>query len=273
MDVARDAAPEIDRLVLSVNQQVGVVHGSELTALARDRGLDSLELLPHFADFLLAGRLSPELAMLRMRYMPSERVLSRLEELEDKQLIERHGSYLAATPVMRELLEELLAARSKVAADVWGDNDDEVATATRFAREVGLAASADHTVAVVHRALPQPSDPYLRLHQCLVTLRYIRQHDHAEAWLSRDLTAPAMTAMTQLWHGGDVDASHDGMGRLVELGFATAEPPELTIEGRALRDAIEADTNHRSQATFMVLDDQAAGEFVDTLRDLPGSTN
>lgn len=271
MNVARDAAPEIDRLVWSVNRRMEAVHGGELLALARERGLDSLELLSNFADFLLAGTLSPELAILRMRYLPSGRVHRRLEELEGKHLIEHRGANLAATPAMVELLNGMYVARARVAADAWHDHIDEVATATHLAQAINLAASADHVVAAAHRVLPQPDDPYLRLHHCLVTLRYVRQHDHAEAWLSQGLTAPAIVAMTQLWHGNAVEASDDGLAQLVTLGFATAEPPALTAAGSTTRNAIEADTDRRAQASFAVLGDQEAVEFVQTLRNLPGT--
>ena len=71
MGIAREAAPEIDRLVLSV-RNLGPERTEHLAELARDQGLETLELLPHFADFLLAGVLTNELAALRMRYWATE---------------------------------------------------------------------------------------------------------------------------------------------------------------------------------------------------------
>lgn len=271
MDVAPEAAPEIDRLVLSVNSRMSAEHGDELLELARDRGLDSLDLLPHYADFLLGGVLTPHLAALRMRYMAPERVASRLEELENQGLIERGGEQLVATDEMRELLEALLAARARVAGQAWHDHPDAGTAATRHAREVSRNASSDHEVAVAHRALPEPADPYLALHTLLTNLRYIRQHDHAQAWRSRGLSAPAMIVMTALWRDGAAEPAADGCEELIEAGFATRDPDALTSAGRATRDAIEADTNDRARRSFAVLDDQAAREFLDSLRALPGS--
>ncbi len=271
MGVAHDAAPEIDRLVLSVNGGVIPKHGRRLMALARERDLDSLELLPHLGDFLRAGVLTPEVATLRVRYWPPERVLDRLDEFEAKQLIEPSSGGLAATPTMRELLEAFLAAQADVAADQWGGHDDELATAAHLAQLVGLAASDDHMVAVLHRTLPEPTNRYLVLHHRLVTLRFVRQHDHAEAWLACDLTAPTMVVMTGLWHNGEVEAPDAGLNQLVELGFATTDPPTLTAAGRDVRETIEADTNQRAQATFDALDDHRATAFLAALRSLSGT--
>lgn len=269
MDVTREAAPEIDRLVLSVNGRMSRLHDDRLSGLASERGLDSLELLPHFADFLLAGRLTADLATLRMRYWPPERVLGRLEEWERRGLIEDGSRGLQATREMETVLEALQSARADTAADMWSAHGDEVATATHHARQVSASASSEHDVAVAHRELPEPADPYLRLHQYLTNLRYIRQHDHAQAWVSRGLTAPAMVVMTSLWHGDPVDPGADGLDELQASGLA-AGPAALTDAGRELREAIEEDTNRRAQASFRVLDAAAGAEFLTVLRKLPG---
>lgn len=271
MDLAREAAPEIDRLVLSVNSHMSAEHGASLLELARARGLDSLELLPHFADFLLAGALTHHLAALRMRYLPAGRVAARLDELESKGLIERRGEQLVATDEMTGLLEALLTARAGAAGLAWQQHPDEVTAATLHAREVSQAASPDHEVAVAHRAVPEPDDPHLALHTLLTNLRYIRQHDHAETWRSRGLTAAAMILMTALWHGGTAEPTADGLEELAEAGLATRDPVALTPTGRETRDAIEADTNDRARVSFAVLDERAARVFIDSLRALPGN--
>lgn len=271
MEIAREAAPEIDRLVLSVNGQVGPKHGGRLLELAHECGLETLELLPHFGDFLLAGKLTHDLATLRMRYMPPERVLSRLDELEGKLLIRRGDSGLVATPALQHLLEALSAAQADVAAEMWGGHQDDVATVTPLAKQLAEAASDDHVVAVVHRTLPEPADPYLLLLVRLVTVRYIRQHDHAMAWLSHGLTAPEMVTMTELWHDQAGDRSGDGLTRLVAAGLAETNPPRLTSAGLQMREAIEDETNRRSQETFDVLDSGPAEALIAALRRLPGT--
>lgn len=270
MGIAREAAPEIDRLVLSV-RNLGPERTARLAELAREQGLETMELLPHFADFLLAGVLTKELATLRMRYWPPSRVLGRLDELKAKHLIIQGESGLSATSAMRPLLEALLAAQAEKAAELWRDHDEDVATATEIAGEIRDAATVDHVVAVVHRGLPEPTDAFHRLEHRLLTLRYIRQHDHAEAWLARGLTAPGMVLMTELWQTSHLSEPDDGLARLVELGFVEADPLRLTVTGREVREAIEAETNERAQQSFDGLDGPSATRFMAALRRLPGS--
>ena len=269
MGTAREAAPEIDRLVLSV-WNPGPERSGRLAELARDRGLESMELLPHFADFLLAGALTSELATLRMRYRPPSRVLARLDELKAMDFISQGENGLAAGPTMRPLLEALLEARAEKAAESWGD-DEDVATATEGAGKIGYAATVNHVVAVVHRTLPEPADPFHRLEHRLLTLRYIRQHDHAQAWLARGLTAPDMVLMTELWQNKQPADPRDGLARLVELGLAEADPLRLTDTGREVREAIETETDARAQQAFDVLDGPAATRFLAALQRLPGT--
>jgi hypothetical protein len=272
MDIALAAAPHIDRLVLSVARQVDISHGAHLSGLAQECGLETLDLIPHLADFLLGGVLTRELAGVRLRYRPSEQVLARLDELAEKSLIRQTDSGLVATPPLRPLLEALHRAQAEVAAAMWGAHAEDVTAAASIARTVAHAASTDHTVAAVHRSLPEPLDPYLLLHSRLVTLRYIRQHDHAVAWLQHGLTAAEMVVLTSLWQAGRVVAPSE-LGRLIELGLAETDPPRLTDHGREVREAIEAETNRRAQQTFDVLDDEIAGEFLAALQRLPGQVD
>ena len=172
---------------------------------------------------------------------------------------------------MRPLLKGLLAARAEKAAEMWGDHDEDVATAMEGAEKISHAASVDHVVAVVHLKLPEPADPYHRLGHRLLTLRYIRQHDHAEAWLARDLTAPEMVLMTQLWHTNQVEEPNDDPARLVELGLVEADLLRLTVTGREVREAIETETDERAQHAFDVLDGTAGTRFLAALRRLPGT--
>src|SRR5690554_6579179 len=270
MEIAREAAPEIDRLVLAVNA-LAATRDEELIPLAREAGLDSLEGVMHFADFVLAGVLTPRLAELRLRYRAPELVQANLRNWLDRGLVEHRGDQLVATGRMRGLLEEALAVRARAAAELWHDHPSEVATATGIARVVSQAASPEHEVAVAHREVPVPDDEYLALHTLLTNLRYIRQHDHAEAWSSRGLSAPAMVVMTALWHGSPVEPGAVGLDELVAAGYATADPVALTHVGVDIRDAIEEETDQRAQASFSVLGEEDATAFLAALRILPGT--
>ena len=270
MGIAREAAPEIDRLVLFV-RKLGPQRSTRLAELARARGLESLELLPNFGDFLLEGVLTAELAILRMPYSKPDKVLDRLAELEGKRLIEERETGFAATPELRQLLEALAAAWAEVASEAWGGHREDLTTATDAAGIVGRAASDEHIAAVVHRELPEPTDPYLLLEHRLVTLRLVRQHDHVAAWKARDLTAPAMVLLTKLWQADSPADPGDGLTQLIELGLIEADPLSLTAGGREVREAIEAETNQRAQETFDVLDEPGGAAFLTALRRLPGN--
>ncbi len=258
-------APEIDRLVLGVNQ---AVDDTRLYEAAGDRVVDWISL-SQIGDFMVAGVLTDEIATLRARYRPRDVVLGRLHELEQQGLVERHGLALAATEELRPLIETLMDARADAAATLWRGHEDDVYQASRTAQELGALASDDHVVAAVHRTLPAPEDPFLRLHSRLVTLRYLRQHDHAEAWLAHGLTASEIGVMTGLWNGEDV-VSGEALAQLVARGLASDDSPALTDAGQRMRSEIEADTNERSQVMFSALGENETAEFLAVLRRLPG---
>lgn len=270
MDITQDAAREIDRLVLSIYRALGPRHGKRLVGLAQELGLESLEFLPLLGDFLLAGALTQDVALLRMRYSSPERLLRWLDELDGKNLIDDTGDAWRATPTLRPLLETLVAAETEIATAAWKDHESDVATVGDVAQTLIAAVSDDHRVAVAYRELPEPTDPYLLLFHRLVGLRYIRQQDHITAWEAPGLTAPEMVVLTKLWLGEDVADYPHVMARLAMVELATDNPPALTEAGLELREAIEVDTNAASQQTFGALNDTTATEFRAALRRLPG---
>jgi hypothetical protein len=258
-------APEIDRLVLAVND---AVDSARLSEVAGDRVVDWM-VLNQFGDFLAAGVLTHQIASSRSPYRPREVVRGRLHELLEQGLVEHRGPALAATDELRPLIRAFMDARADAAATLWRGHEDDVDQASRTAQELRALASDDHIVAAAHRALPAPDDPYLCLHSRLVTLRYVRQHDHVEAWLAHGLTAAAAVAMTALWQGEAVDASA-GLTELVSRELASDDPPALTDAGRRMREVIEADTNERAQVIFSALGENGTAEFLAVLRRLPG---
>jgi hypothetical protein len=258
-------APEIDRLVLAVNESVD---NARLLEAAGDRAVDWM-VVNQLGDFLSAGALTRQIATSRSPYRPQEVVRGRLHELVEQGFVEHRGKALGATDELRPLIRAFMDARAEAAATLWRGHEDDVDQASRTAQELRALASDDHVVAAAHRALPEPDDPYLCLHSRLVTLRYIRQHDHVEAWSAHGLTAAAAVAMTALWQGETVDASA-GLTELVSRELASGEPPELTDAGRRMRAEIETDTNERAQAIFSDLGDRETAEFLAVLRRLPG---
>ena len=258
-------ASEIDRLVLAVND---AVDSGRLAEAAGDQVVDWVTV-SQLGDFLAAGVLTEDIAVLRSRYRPPDVVLGRIADLEQQGMVERRGSNLAATAALRPLIEAVWAARTDAAAAMWRDHGDDVEQASRTAEALAALASDDHVVAVAHRSVPPQDDRNLRLHTRLFTLRYVRQHDHAAAWLAHDLTAAGAVAMTGLWQDESI-TSGAGLDELVARGLATDEPPALTDEGRRMREEIETDTNERAQVIFTALGEDETAEFLATLRRLPG---
>ena len=258
-------APEIDRLVLTVNN---AVDDARLADAAGDRVVDWM-VLSQFGDFLEAGVLTQKIATSRSPYRPREVVQGRLHELLEEGLVEHRGKGLAATDELRPLISAVMDARADAAATLWRGHEDAVDQASRTAHELGALASDDHIVAAAHRAIPVPDDPYLGLHTRLKTLRYVRQHDHMQAWLARELTAPQIGVMTGLWNGEDA-AKSEALSELVARGLASDDPPALTEAGQRMRAEIEADTNERAQVIFTALGEDETAEFLAVLRRLPG---
>lgn len=268
MSLTSDAAPEVDRLVLSVSRNLDA---DRIQRLADEAGLASLDLTLHWWDFLLAGRLTPQVASLRSRYRPEADVRARLDDLLSTGFVDEGPSGLAATERLRPVLEGLEDELTRQSRAAWSDDPDAVATVTAAAVRLAAAATEEHVVAVVHRTLPHPDDPYGALHKRLVTLRYIRQHDHAEAWARHGLSAAQMVVLTRLWHGRDPgDGTDETSGGLVERGLVDPSVRALTDDGRSLRHEIEDDTNRRNAMTIAVLG--AAGPaFLAALRALPSA--
>ena len=270
MGNAETASQEITRLVLGVNWRVGRDHGGHLEAMASDIGLGSLELLPHLGDFLLDGLLTRQIAILRMRYQPEAEVSGRLAELEEKGLIKLNPWGFVATDSLRPLLKALHSARADVARGLWVQHEVEVSIATETSRAILDNVTPEHIVAHTHNRVRKPLDRYSLLCQRLVTLRYMRQQDHAEAWSQHDLTAKEIALLTALWRDEPIDVEEPQLSSLREAGHVLkSDPPRLSSKGKRLRAAIEDDTNSRTEQSLAVLDDEAITRFLEALARLP----
>lgn len=270
MTNAETASQEITRLVLGVNWRVGLEHGNHLDAMASDIGLQSLELLPHLGDFLLDGLLTRQIAALRMRYQPEGEVSSRLEELEEKGLIKLNPWGFVATDALRPLLKALHSARADVARKLWVNHEVHVSIVTETCKMVLENVTPEHIVAHTHNRVRKPLDRYSLLCQRLVTLRYMRQQDHAEAWAAKDLNAREIALMTALWRDEPIEIEEPPLSSLRDSGLVVkSEPPRLTSKGTRMRQAIEDDTNARTEKTFEMLDEAQTTRFLEALKALP----
>ncbi|MFC2177351.1 hypothetical protein ACFLRH_02920, partial [Actinomycetota bacterium] len=256
MGNAATVSKDITRLVLGVNWRVGRDHGDHLEAMASDIGLKSLELLPHLGDFLLDGLLTRQIATLRLRYQPEAEVSHRLEELEEMGLIKLNPWGFVATDSLRPLLKALHTARADVARGLWVHHEVEVSIATETSKAILDNVTPEYIVAHTHNRVRKPLDRYSLLCQRLVTLRYMRQQDHANAWADRHLTAREIALMTALWREEPIEIGEPPLASLREAGhILKPEPPRLSAKGKKLRQAIEDATNALTDRTFGVLDE------------------
>ncbi len=270
MGFAEHAAHEIDRLVIGINRRVGPAHGHQLLAEASKVGLGSLDLLPTFSDFLLDGLLTRQVAFLRMRYRAEDQIRERLKDLEERELISQTNTGFAATDKLRPLLKSMRSALAQVAREVWEHNEVDISVVTETARVLTETVTPEHVVAMAQTKVRQPLDRYSLLEQRLVTLRFIRQHEHAEAWLAQGLSAPEIVLMTELWRETDGDVDEAALESLRNLGYVKKpDPARLTKTGIQLREKIEEETNSRSERTFAGLDSETADRFLAAMGNLP----
>lgn len=271
MGMAAEASPEITRLVIGVNRRVAPDHGEKLAEMAKAIGLDSLDLLPPFADFLLDGLLSTHVAKMRMRYAPPDRITKRLKQLEEAGLVSVGAGTYRATDKLRPLLKAMRSAVADVASNLWQHNEVAISILTEGARQLRETVTPDQVVAAAHVKVREPLDRYSLLEHRLVTLRYMRQHDHAMAWIDRNMTAAEAAAMTALWRGEEADLDDQAAESLREQGLMKkSDPPGLTTKGVKARESIEDDTNRRSDESFAALDDETAARFLQALKAMPG---
>jgi hypothetical protein len=162
-----------------------------------------------------------------------------------------------------------VAAREDVVVSRWAGLDATVAAIQPLVERVIEAVTESHPVALAHRRLTAASDPSARLYDRLVTMRYIRQHDHVEAWRARGLTAAEITVLTTLWQGDAVNEDVPGWRELVDAGLVL--DGGLTEAGRTVRTEIESDTNRRGERTLSALGDGDGEHLVELLRRMPGS--
>lgn len=268
-DLAARVAPEVDRLVLGINRSVGPRHGRVLMAVARELGLDSLKLIPHFVDFWLEGPLAKDIAVARLPYAAEGSVLDRLDRFVSLGLLSETAGGFQPTQRFRPLLVASVAAREDVVASTWAGLDDRIAAIQPLVERVTEAVTESRPVAHAHRKLTAASDPSARLYDRLVTMRYIRQHDHVEAWRSRGLTAAEITLLTALWHGETMTEGAPGWYALAGRGLVSGG--RLTAAGRTARDEIESDTNRKGERTLSVLGDADGEHLVELLGHLPDS--
>lgn len=247
MTFEADIAPVVDRLVLAVNTATRAEAHDAFEAIRAEEGIESPELPGHYAEFLLAGRLTEQLAVARLHYMDPDRISTTLATWAARGLTIADGERLAAAPGLARLASTILDTRRTVATRLWDGHLPEVERAIGVISPMLGHLPTRYLLASEHAALTPPADPFQRLHQHLTTMRYVRSQCHAEAWRARGMHRDEIAAMTRAWHEGRLEG-----------------------EDLALRLDIEADTNTCNAAEFEPLDTVARSDLLAALTALPG---
>ena len=263
--IAKDAAPEIDRLVYAVGRNADRVDEDGLAAVLEAAGLDSPGRLNGLSDLILGGALTDEVAELRYRYMADADRTKFLEDaVAEGRLDFADGFYGASDPVLA-LLSFTETRRGAAAAELWGGFVSEVQELTAFCGEV-IGASGESPLLQAYEGVPLPEGAELRLFALLERMRYLRTDAHALAWSAAGLTAGDMVELTPIWYGKEPRGVEATLASLEERGLL--KHGTLTKQGQAVRDGIEAETNRLAQQGFDALGDRG-DRFVELLVTLP----
>lgn len=271
---ARAVAPHVDRLAIAVHKHVRPAG----RALVQEFGLRHPGVLVDARATLLAGPIALDDLAAIERYVPRDELAAALEEHVGQGLLTHEvgtGGRYVATPRGRDFLRRLTAAQGETITALWAARAAAlpvlVATATR---------AADHAAAILPRAAypafhgqdaapdPAGATPAHLLLTRLTTLRYLRADAHAAAWRSRGLDAAQGAVFTALWRArtplttdearglvSNGDAADRVLETLHERGLTAQEAGgwRISAAGRALRDAIERDTDRGAAPPFVTL--------------------
>lgn len=267
MDFAARIAPEIDRLVLSVARSAADRSAGRISEMATELGLDSPYLLKHYAEFLLAGKLTDKLALRRLPYRRPHVIFERLDRWRDLGLIHGPPEALRSGDDLAPLLRSILDARAAAARELWSQSTS-FEPALELSTTLACRIPDTFALARAHRALPEPEDRYLRLHHLLTSIRFVRTEAHTQAWRHHGLDQGQIVALTMLWRDDTVEVG-PGLERIVERGLAFPDGSGLTVAGIRIRHEIEDQTNHIAQEVFDALDPDDREDLLVALAQLP----
>ena len=263
--IAKDAAPEIDRLVYAVGRNARRVDQDGLASVLEAAGLDSPGLLNGLSDLILAGALTGHVVELRYRYMADADRTKFLEDAVAEGRLEFADGFYGASESALALLSFIETRRETAAAELWGKFASEVEELTAFCAVV-IGASGESPLLHAYEGVPLPEGAELRLFALLERMRYLRSDAHAFAWSAAGLTAGDMVEFTPIWNGKEPRGVEATLASLEERGLL--KHATLTKQGQAVRDGIEAETNRLAQQALDTLGDRG-DRFVELLVTLP----
>lgn len=261
-DTIEELAPQVDRLVWSVNDLAAFSPRPEVAEAIERAGDETMRTVSHFARFWLDGPLSIELAEQRFPYDPPERIRSQFRSLARSGLLDETADGWVSTDRFRPSLEAVRAGRREASSQLWNTDVEE---ATDLIELVTSSIGPEHPVAHRHASLPRAAEPALHLFDRMTTLRYLRQHDHVAAWSAQGLAAHEVVALNR----SIADGAAEVPPTLVDRGLVTAGG-EVTNAGAEMRASIEEETNRRNAESWSGLDERGRRRLLELLSALPG---
>ena len=176
--IAKNAAPDIDRLVFAVHRNARRHAGDRLPGLMQAVCIDELGPINALDDLLMAGGLTRSKAALRVRYM-IKTVDAFLDEcVKAGSLVLQDGRFIVSGD-LAEALRYLHECRATGASELWGTRADVVEELTADAVKV-LAAAGDSPLLAAYHDVPLDDRRDIRLFELLTRLRYLRNDAHAD---------------------------------------------------------------------------------------------
>ena len=156
----------------------------------------------------------------------------------------------------------------------WSGSAEAVEAAALAQRAAAAVDVPGRPLAAANAGLPWPQQPHLALWQALTTLREHRGDGHVAVLLQRELLGlPALVLSAaagttaaewlQKARGWSPEEWSEAAAALTERGWLTDR--KLTAEGRAVRTAVEADTNRLAQGPWAVLGDVGCDRLAELL--------
>lgn len=156
----------------------------------------------------------------------------------------------------------------------WSDSTDAVEAATLARRAAEAVDVPGRPLAAANSALPLPEQPHLALWQSLTTLREHRGDGHLATLLQHELLGlPALVLSAaagttsadwlQKARGWSADEWTDAGAVLANRGWLA--DGALTADGRALRTAVEADTDRLAQGPWAALGEAGCDRLAELL--------
>lgn len=288
---AQSIAPHIDRLAIAVHRYARPA----TRRLLGEFGLRDAGLLVDLRSVLLAEPVTLDDVAVVDRYMPRAALAVALDAHVRQDLLWRDG---AARPVAyacttrgRDLLLRLTTLQSETIGVLWAIHAAALPSLVALATDVTDYAAATlpldaYPAFRLWHAAPVPlgaATAYVLLER-VTALRYLRADAHAHALALQSLDAPQGHALSTLWHAEEPRAAADAgaprydaatvepsLAALCERGLVEAIRDRWCISaaGSALREAIEAETDHGAAAAFAVLNAADRDRFLHGLAQLP----